>query len=142
MADGPRAPGDDVLVGRRVVRGEDHVHLRFHALDRERPAVEDQLVAANLGAAKQLAARVHRRVRGTLRSGHPCELGLGLGVSPILEQLLVDGELDAVGAEAVGEPDGESAGTLARLSPRLADGPHRKLRVELPVVDPDATSSS
>ena len=111
MTDGAlRARRDDVLVGGRVVRGEDDAHLRLHALDRELLAVEEQLVAADLRAPQQVAARVHRRLGGTLRAPHSRELRLGLRAAAIVEELLVDVELDAVGAEPVGEPDREVLG--------------------------------
>ena len=113
-----RAGRDDVLVGGRVVRGEDDVHVRLHALDRELLAVEQQLVAADLRAPEQLATRVHRRLGGTLRPPHPRELGLGLGAPAVVEELLVDVELDPVGAEAVGEPDGEVRRARSRASAR------------------------
>jgi hypothetical protein len=105
------------------VRCEDDAHVRLHALDRQRLAVEQQLVAAALRAPEQLATRVHRRLGGTLRPPHSRELGLGLGAPAIVEELLVDVELDPVGAQAVGKPDGEIRGHARALEAEAADGP-------------------
>ena len=124
MTDGALRSGrDDVLVGGRVVRGEDDVHVRLDALDGELLAVEQQLVAASLRAPQQLATRVHRRLRGPLRALHPCELRLGLRAAAIVEELLVHVELDPVGTEPVGEPDREVVRHGRALEPEARDGP-------------------
>ena len=113
-----RAGRDDVLVGARVVGGEDDVHVRFHARDSELLAVEQQLVAADLGSPEKLATRVHRRLGCTLRAAHSRELRVGLRPAAVVEQVLVDVELHAVGPQPVGEPDGEVLGHARALRAR------------------------
>jgi hypothetical protein len=136
VADGTlRAGRDDVLVGGRVVRCEGQVHGRLHALDGELLAVELQLIAADVCPPEQLAASVHRRLGGTLRPPNSRELSLGLGAAAAVEELLVDVQLDAVGAEAVGEPDGEARRNGRTRQPEAADGAERQLRVELARID-------
>src|SRR3954454_825747 len=131
-----RPGGDDVLVGRRVVNREDDVHVRLHALDGELLAVEQQLGAADLRAPEELSARVHGRLRRSLRPSHPRELSLGLGATALGEEIPVDGELDAVGPAPVREPDREVLRHARPFQPEDGDGPQRELRVELGRVDP------
>ncbi|TML55336.1 MAG: hypothetical protein E6G16_01480 [Actinobacteria bacterium] len=70
-----------------------------------------------------------------MRPPHSRKLSVGLGAPAVVEELLVDRELDAVGAEAVGEPDGEVVRHERARQPEACDGPERELRVELAPVD-------
>ena len=103
-------------------------HVRLDALDGELLAVEQQLVAADLRAPEQLTAGVHGGLGGTLRAPHPRELRLGLGAPAVVEELLVDVELDAVGAQPIGEPDGKFVRHARALQPETPDGAERELR--------------
>jgi hypothetical protein len=117
------------------VRGEHDVHVRLHALDGERLAVEDQLVATDLRTTEELAARVHGGLGRALRAFHPRELRLGLGAPAIVEQVLVDLELDAAGPETVCKPDGEVLRDRRTLQPEALDGAQRELRSQLARLD-------
>jgi hypothetical protein len=70
-------------------------------------AVEQKLVATDLRAPQDLAARIHGGLGGPLRPAHPGELRLGLRTTALVEEILVDLELNAVGPEPIGEPDGK-----------------------------------
>src|SRR5437899_1806629 len=83
------------------VRGEDDVHVRLHALDGERFAVEQQPVTADLRPPKKFVARVHRRLGATLRAAQTRDLRLGLRPAAVVEQILVDVELDPVGPQPI-----------------------------------------
>ena len=56
---------------------------------------------------KQVACSVHPGLGGTLGAAHAGELRLRLHAAAVVEELAVDGQLDAVGAQLVGEPERE-----------------------------------
>ena len=90
----------------------------------------------DLRAPEQVAARVHRRLGRTLRAAHARELRLGLRAAAVVEELLVDVELDAVGAQAVGEPDGEVLRDARPLQAEARHGSHGELGADLSRIEP------
>ena len=125
VADGALRPGrDDEVVGGRAVRGERLRHRGLHALDRQRVAVDDKPLAVLLGAAKEVARRIHAGLCCALRAADPVELRVRLDAAAVVEEVVVDRELDAVGAQLVGEPERE------RLGDDRARDPERLHRAE------------
>jgi hypothetical protein len=99
-----RPRGDDDVVARgRVVVDAHLADAGTHRLGGERLAVELQPVAGRAGGAQQLGGGSHRRVGRGLRAAHALDLRLRLGASPLGEHPLVGDDLDAVGAQPVGD---------------------------------------
>ena len=67
----------------------------------------DEAGAVLLGAAQEVARSVHPGLGGTLGAAHAGELRLRLHAAPVVEEVAVDGQLDAAGAQLVGEPERE-----------------------------------
>ena len=90
-----------------AVGGERLGHRRLDSLDGERRAVDDEAVAASRRTPKQLPGLVHPGLGSPLRAPDPGELGGRLDPAPLVEELPVDRDLDALVTQPVGEPERE-----------------------------------
>src|SRR5205823_11356189 len=75
-----------------------------HALDalaRERLAVDLESGAVRLRLAQELTRRVERGLARALRTANTRDLGLVLRAAPVVEDLAVDDDVDAVRAQVV-----------------------------------------
>src|SRR5882762_4087295 len=103
-----RARSDDEVVRSGAVGGERAGHRRLHALDREHFPVDlERTPAVRLRAPQEVTRRVHPRLGRALRAPDALELRIGLDAAAVIEEVRVHGQLDAVRAEAVGEPERE-----------------------------------
>jgi hypothetical protein len=109
--------GDDELVGGDVVGREDVADRQLDALARQRLAVQHQHVAARLRPSQQIARGVHRSLGRPLRPPNACQLGRVLHAPAGGERLAVGDELEAFGAQKVGELEREPPGTTALAIP-------------------------
>ena len=102
-----RAVGDDEVVARRAVLGEDAADLRLQHLAGQGLAVERHRAVRCLGPAEHLLRRAHARLRRLLRPADPLQLRLVLHAAAIGEVRVVRIEGDAVLAQEVCGRDGE-----------------------------------
>ena len=84
-------------------------------------------------AAQQIARGVHPGLGRALRAPDPGQLRVGLHAAAVVEELAVDRQLDALGAQPVGEPERERLGDDGARDPERLDGAHGHLLAELPV---------
>ena len=80
---------------------------RLDPLDRQRLAVDLEAVPVRDRMPQQVARGVHPRLGGPLRAPDAGQLGVRLHPPAIVEEVAVDRQLDAVGAQPVGEPERE-----------------------------------
>ena len=130
MSDRALRPGcDDEVVGTGPVGGEHLGHRPLDSLDGERRAVDDESVAVSRGTPKQLPRLVHPGLGSPLRPPDPVELGGRLDPAPLVEELSVDRDLDALDTQPVSEPERER---LRHDGARHAERLHRSNRNLLP----------
>jgi len=100
---GLRPVADDELLADDAVRAEDALDLELDPLDGERLAVERERAAVAIGIAQQLARDVERSLTCPLRTAQSVDLLRVLPPAPLREQLPVDGDVDPVRPQMVGE---------------------------------------
>ena len=124
---GLRAVGDDHLVGHGAVREELRLDPLLQQLAGERLAVHRETAVRALGAAQQLARDRDARLRRLLGAANAGELVRALRPSPVVEELLVDGQLDAVRPQRVRDPEREAPGDDRLRDTEPAHDAHRDL---------------
>ena len=112
-----RAVGDDELLGGRAVLAECALHGKLDALACERLAVEGEHAVRPVGALQQIQTGGHPGLDRATGAADTRELVLGLHAPALVEERLVRGQLDAVRAEVVGDPEWEARGVMAPSSP-------------------------
>ena len=132
VADGGLRPmGDDHAARFDIVVGEDVLDRALEPLARQRLAV-DLEPAVLARAAQELARGVEPGLARLLCAADPGQLGLALGTPPPVEHLPVDGELELVAAQEIGETQGEAGGHHGLRDSELAAAAQDELLVDLP----------
>ena len=125
------AVGDDQLVRRHVVGGEDVADRLLDALAGQRLAVELEHVARGVRAAQKIPCHIHRRLGRALSAADPLQLGRVLHPPAPRELLAVDGQLETCRAQVVGELDGKARRDDRGLDADRAAGAFGHVEVEL-----------
>ena len=110
VADGvARAHGrHDDVVGRRRAAARAHLaDARAQRLGGQHLALEAQPVAVDLGLAQHARALLHARQRRVGGAADARQLGVGLAAPALDEELVVGRQLDALGAQAIGDRERE-----------------------------------
>src|SRR4029450_3277642 len=96
-------------------------------LPRERLPVDRKPAVRRLRAAQQLARYRDAGLRRLLRATDPREFVRALRAAPVVEELLVDAQLDAVGTQRIRDPDREPQGNDGLRDAEAAHDPHSDL---------------
>ena len=118
--------------------GLDHL---FQPLGRQRLPVDLEAVR-RLRTTQEAARRVERGLARLLRIANPAQLRLVLRAPPVVEELALDDELDAVRAQVVGKPEWKRRRHRRALDPELPHGAQRELERDGRPCIPWAKSSS
>ena len=130
-AAGERAAHEDVGRDRRSRVGAGRPQRGPDALGGQHLAVELQAPADGLGGPQQRRRGGHAGLRRVLRAPDPGELRRRLHTPARREGLVIDDELDAVGAQPVGDRDGEVRRDLRGAQPGAGDEPRDDLELRL-----------